>query len=173
MNNDLTVIWASNVPIDRCAPKLTLSGLAGTMTGSSTAFDVNIEKPASGAITGTFSQAGVLAFDGCPGGQCVVPSTSCAVFQFKFLLMNQMTPRAAAAAVSIEMNGRYGFKLAPANNTLTVPSTLTQWYASLMTATGESMTLTAGNAQTDPLFVLTPAFTTKKMGQTNPWPGAR
>jgi len=33
------------------------------------------------------------------------------------------------------------------------------------------MTLTAGNAQTDPLFVLTPAFTTKEMGQTNPWPG--
>ena len=164
-DNTLQVILASNVPLRKCTPSLTLTGLDSTLTNSTTSFSVNVLKPAVSSKQGNWSNDGTLHLD----VSTVVPETSCSVFAVAFTLKNQKTAR-SAATVEIELNGLYGFKIQ--KSVMTTPSGRRSWYAALPGMNRETVPTTpAPIAWTDPLVVKAPAWTKTEMGQTNPWPG--
>ena len=162
-DNLIRVILSSNVPLRTCNAQVTIRGLADTMTNSTEALPVSISAPASSSTVGNWTHGGgVLQLD----SSTVVPTSACEVFSFTFTLKNQQTPR-SKATVFVEMDGILGFRIA--SKELTVPSTLNSWYAGLPGITSAS--LPAVQSWRDPLVVLTPSFTTRKMSQTSPWPG--
>eukprot|EP00961_Rhodomonas_salina_P295938 3935902-Rhodomonas_salina.2 len=160
--NTITVVIASNVPLDLCSPSLNLTGLDGTMTNSTMALDVAILQPAASTITGEWDVDGVLELDVA----AVVPDVACSVFSFSFELKNQMEPR-AAADVSMTMKGMYDFMIDVP--TFTIPSTYSTWYVGLPGLSGATG-FADPDESADPLYVLEPEFTVYQMGQTSPWP---
>jgi len=157
----IQVILSSNVPLSRCSAQLTITGLSNTMTNSTTVLPISVTTPAVSTQVANWSQVGVLAFD----SSTVIPDSPCSIFAFNFTVKNQMTPREPAAP-AVEMNGILGFHIA--SSQLTVPSTLHSWYSQLPGISSNPASNPASapmQSWKDPLFVLTPLFTTRMMGQ--------
>lgn len=163
-NNAIQIILASNVPLRKCTPSLTVTGLDGTMTNSSSSFDVSILQPQGGSIQGNWNNNGTIILNVAS----VISDASCMIFELTFNLKNQRTPR-GAATVQLELNGKFGFRIQ--RSLLTTPSTSRAWYEALPGMAREQISWTNQGNGSDPLYVMVPAFTKFKMGQTNPWPG--
>ena len=158
-DNTIQVVLSSNVPLRNCAPQVTISGLSNTMTNSTSDMQVSIVQPSTSTEAAIWRREGALSLD----ASNIVPDTACDVFEFTFVVKNQMSPR-SSTAVHVHMAGILNFALDSV--LLTVPSGLNDWYSSISLA--RSATVAAWK---DPLFVLAPAFTKRIMGQTTPWPG--
>jgi len=162
-DNVIQVILASNVPLSHCAAKLTIRGLDNTLTNSTETLSVSVTHPSASTTAANWSQTGILRLD----SSSTVPTSACQIYAFTFTLKNQMTPR-SKASVFVEMSGNLNFHIP--SKELTVPSTLNTWYVGLPGISNPSLRTVA--SWRDPLVVLQPAFTTRKMSQSSPWPGA-
>ena len=163
-DNVLQIILSSNVPLRNCAPHVTISGLDGTMTNTTTTLSVSISKPAASTQVAHWNESGVLTLD----ASSIVPTAACEVFAFSFEVKNPMQPR-GKAIVTVGLNGNLNFSIAPV--VMTVPSTSSTWYRALP-GIPTGVTIPTVESWRDPLFVVQPAFTTQLMGQTTPFPGA-
>ena len=163
-DNVLQIILSSNVPLRNCAPHVTISGLDGTMTNTTTTLSVSISKPAASTQVAHWNESGVLTLD----ASSIVPTAACEVFAFSFEVKNPMQPR-GKAIVTVGLNGNLNFSIAPV--VMTVPSTSSTWYRALP-GIPTGVTIPTVESWRDPLFVVQPAFTTHVMGQTTPFPGA-
>jgi len=160
--NIITVMLASNVPLDRCNPFLNLTGLNGTMTNSSD-LSVTILQPTAASITGSWDfDSNLLSLDVAS----VVPSEACSVFSFQFEVKNQMQPR-QAAELQMSLSGDFEFALEVLQ--VDTPSTYSDWYLSLPGLSSADGFMDR-DLSADPMYILTPQFTNKMMAQTSPWP---
>ena len=153
-SNTITVFILANIPLSLCNPSIAIYGLNGTLTPTSNVFAVSISTPntfsnlyASWNGNGTLNMSSSLL-------SAYLPTSSCQLFVINFTVRNQKTARLIATLPQINI-GSYPLSTLGGRQSMNRFSTFAPslW-------------------QFDPLYVMSPQFVTKLMGQSSPWPGA-